>query len=112
MSDFQSSIDASARAMAAGVPVFEARGISKSYGHVEAFVDVDYEVRRGEVAGLLNDNGSGKSTLMKILSGAVQSDSGEFYREGRRADISTRTKSKEDGGSQTNDQDIALVKSM
>ena len=112
MSDSQLSVDATAPAMAAEGPVFEARGISKSYGHVEALIDTDFEVRRGEVVGLLGDNGAGKSTLIKILSGVVQPDSGEFYREGQKVDISTRKKSEEDGGIQTIYQDIALVKSM
>jgi len=92
-------------------PLFEARGLSKSYGHVEALIDVDFEVRPNEVVGLLGDNGAGKSTLIKMLSGVVQPDTGEFLREGKSVDISTRKKS-EAAGIQTIYQDIALVKSM
>ena len=92
-------------------PLFEARNISKSYGHVNALMDVSFEVRRHEVVGLLGDNGAGKSTLIKILSGVVTPDSGEFRRDGELIDIGTRRRS-EAAGIQTIYQDIALVRSM
>ena len=93
------------------VPLFEARGLSKSYGHVEALINVDFEVRKNEVVGLLGDNGAGKSTLIKMLSGVVRPDKGQFFRNGAEVDISTRQKS-EAAGIQTIYQDIALVRSM
>ncbi len=43
------------------VPMFEARGVSKAYGHVNALMDVDFEVRPNEVVGLLGDNGADTS---------------------------------------------------
>ena len=95
----------------AATPLFEARGISKSYGHVEALIDVNFEVRKNEVVGLLGDNGAGKSTLIKMLSGVVRPDKGQFLRNGEVVDISTRQKS-EAAGIQTIYQDIALVRSM
>lgn len=95
----------------AAMPLFEARGISKSYGHVEALIDVNFEVRKNEVVGLLGDNGAGKSTLIKMLSGVVRPDKGQFLRNGEVVDISTRQKS-EAAGIQTIYQDIALVRSM
>ncbi|MEZ5668483.1 MAG: ATP-binding cassette domain-containing protein [Alphaproteobacteria bacterium] len=96
---------------AGATPLFEARGISKTYGHVNALMSVDFEVRRNEVVGLLGDNGAGKSTLIKILSGVVTPDRGQFFREGKPVDISTRRRS-EEAGIQTIYQDIALVRSM
>ena len=62
-------------------------GISKSFGEVQALLDVDFNVGRNEIVGLLGDNGAGKSTLIKILSGAHRATSGEVYVEGRRVDI-------------------------
>jgi ribose transport system ATP-binding protein len=63
------------------------RGIRKSFPGVIALDGVDLEVVPGEVHVLLGENGAGKSTLMKILSGAVTSDSGEIEIDGRPARI-------------------------
>lgn len=52
------------------------RAVSKRYPGVLALDEVELEVRAGEVHVLLGENGAGKSTLVKILSGAVQPDSG------------------------------------
>ena len=42
------------------------RGVSKSFGPVEALKQVDLELDRGEYLGLIGHNGAGKSTLMNI----------------------------------------------
>ena len=55
----------------------ETKGLSKSYGHVQALQGVSFSVERGEVIGLLGPNGAGKTTLMKILTGYIQPDDGE-----------------------------------
>ena len=41
-------------------PLFEARAISKAFGHVQALTDVSFTLRAGEVLALLGDNGAGK----------------------------------------------------
>jgi len=64
-------------------PTLELRGISKSFGSVQALTDVDFEVRRGEVMALVGDNGAGKSTLIKCVAGIHPSDSGEVYFDGQ-----------------------------
>jgi D-xylose transport system ATP-binding protein len=69
-------------------PVLELRGISKSFGSVEALSDVDLEVRRGEVMALVGDNGAGKSTLIKSIAGIHSVDSGEILFEGHPVSIS------------------------
>jgi ABC-2 type transport system ATP-binding protein len=58
------------------VPAFQARGLAKRYGSVEALAGVDLEVREGELVGLLGPNGAGKSTLVKIACGLVRPSAG------------------------------------
>jgi ABC-type sugar transport system ATPase subunit len=65
-------------------PVVEMKGISKSFGAVRALQNVDFQLVRNEVLGLIGDNAAGKSTLMKVLSGAYIPDQGEIIFEGKR----------------------------
>jgi ribose transport system ATP-binding protein len=58
-------------------------GISKHFGGVQALTNVDLELRRGELLGLVGDNAAGKSTLMKIAAGAVVPDQGHLRVDGR-----------------------------
>jgi simple sugar transport system ATP-binding protein len=61
--------------------------ISKSFGDVHSLREVDFEIGRNEIVGLLGDNGAGKSTLVKIVTGYHQPDpGGEFYFDGRKID--------------------------
>jgi D-xylose transport system ATP-binding protein len=69
-------------------PVLELRGISKSFGQVQALTDVDLEVRQGEVMALVGDNGAGKSTLIKAIAGIHSADEGEIIFEGQPVHIS------------------------
>lgn len=61
----------------------EMQGISKSFGPIRAVEDVTLRVRQGAVHALVGENGAGKSTLMKILSGALQPDTGAIVRNGK-----------------------------
>jgi D-xylose transport system ATP-binding protein len=69
-------------------PIIELRGISKSFGSVQALTDVDLKVHRGEVVALVGDNGAGKSTLIKTVAGIHAADSGEIFFEGQAVNIS------------------------
>ena len=62
--------------------LLQIRGITKSYGSVQALSDVDFEVRDGEVMALVGDNGAGKSTLIKCIAGIHGYDDGEIYFDG------------------------------
>ncbi|BAD39758.1 ATP-binding cassette domain-containing protein [Symbiobacterium thermophilum] len=64
-------------------PVVEMRGIDRSFPGVRALKGVDFELRPGEVHGLLGENGAGKSTLMKILGGLYRPEAGEVLIDGR-----------------------------
>jgi fructose transport system ATP-binding protein len=63
-------------------PVLEARGLVKRYGHVTALAGADFDLRPGEILGVIGDNGAGKSTLIKCLSGATVPDEGEILLDG------------------------------
>lgn len=66
--------------------VYQATGITKTYGNVLALDNVDFSVAAGEVVGLVGDNGAGKSTLVKVLSGAHRPDRGELVLDGERVE--------------------------
>ena len=68
-------------------PLLDIRGLTKSFGSVEALTDVDFEVRPGEVMALVGDNGAGKSTLIKCVAGIHGFDSGEILFDGNRITI-------------------------
>lgn len=64
------------------MPVLELRGISKQFGAITALSNVDLDVERGEVIGLMGDNGAGKSTLVKITAGNFPPSSGTMLLDG------------------------------
>jgi ABC-2 type transport system ATP-binding protein len=57
-------------------PVVRVAGIRKAYGPVVAVDDVSFEVRRGEIFGLVGPNGAGKTTTMECLEGLRAPDRG------------------------------------
>lgn len=70
-------------------PVLAVKGISKSFGAVQALTDVDMEIYSREVVAIVGDNGAGKSTLVKILAGVHEADAGVIMYEGRPVSIPT-----------------------
>ena len=66
----------------------ELRGICKSFGGVQALLDIDFQLHSGMVYGLAGENGAGKSTTMKIINGAYQPDRGEILLDGTPARFS------------------------
>ncbi|ETD87135.1 ABC transporter ATP-binding protein [Rhodobacter capsulatus] len=64
-------------------PAIELRGISKSFGAVQANRDISIRVMPGTIHGIVGENGAGKSTLMSILYGFYRADAGEILIDGR-----------------------------
>jgi ABC-2 type transport system ATP-binding protein len=65
--------------------MLEIRRLTKRYGALSAIQDVSFDVRAGEVLGLLGPNGSGKSTTVKILTGLLEPTGGEVLLDGSSA---------------------------
>ena len=89
-------------------PVLDARGLTKSYGHVQALRGADFSVNPGEVVALIGDNGAGKSTLVKTLTGVHPPDRGEILFEGDPVHINTPVDARR-LGIETVYQDLALA---
>ena len=65
----------------------ELQKICKRFGQVQANRNIDLQVQRGTIHGIVGENGAGKSTLMSILYGFYQADSGEILINGQPATI-------------------------
>jgi len=68
-------------------PLLDLSGITKRFGPVTANDNVDFQLRRGEIVGLLGENGAGKTTLMNIVFGLYRPDEGSIAIDGRAVDI-------------------------
>ncbi|MFP4037210.1 MAG: ATP-binding cassette domain-containing protein, partial [Desulfobacteraceae bacterium] len=51
--------------------LLEVSGLTKSFGGVMAVAGVDFELRKGELLGVIGPNGSGKTTLVNLITGFV-----------------------------------------
>ncbi len=58
------------------------RGLVKRFGGLVAVNDIGFDVRAGEILGLIGPNGSGKSTVMKLVMGIERPDSGSVKLDG------------------------------
>jgi branched-chain amino acid transport system ATP-binding protein len=64
--------------------MLEGQKITKRFGGLTALSEVDFEVKRGEIVGLIGPNGSGKTTLFNVISGIYDPDGGDLFFEGRK----------------------------
>ncbi len=67
--------------------LIEAKGLLKVYGPTVAVNNLDITIHKGEILALIGANGAGKSTLIKLLSGVVSADRGNFSFEGSQIDF-------------------------
>jgi len=66
--------------------IVEVKNMDKRFGSTIALNNVDIEIRRGEIQGLIGENGSGKSTVTSIISGMQKANSGEMFFKGEKWD--------------------------
>ncbi len=58
-------------------------GLEKSFLSVKVLSDIDLELRKGEILGLVGENGAGKSTMMNIIGGILKKDAGSMEVDGQ-----------------------------
>ena len=63
-------------------PAIHTQGLTKHYGDVEALIDLNLDVRSGEVFGFLGPNGAGKTTTIKMLTTLLPPSSGSALVDG------------------------------
>lgn len=86
-------------------------GISKSFGGLNALMDVELDLYAGEVLAIVGDNGAGKSTLIKVLTGVETADSGTISLDGVDTPIRDRRTSI-DAGIEAVYQNLGLVDTL
>ena len=77
--------------------LFEAKHMHKAFGPTIALKDVDFQVCRGEIRGLIGENGSGKSTIMSIAAGMQPATSGEMFYKGQKWEPKSMVESQQHG---------------
>lgn len=64
-------------------PILQVNKLSKSFGGVQAIMNVSFDLARGQILGIIGPNGSGKTTLVNLISGFVKPDKGSVLFKGR-----------------------------
>lgn len=64
-------------------PLLEARDLTKAFGGILALNRVSFQVRKGEILGVIGPNGSGKTTLINCITGFIKMTSGKVFYRGR-----------------------------
>lgn len=67
--------------------ILKVENICKSFSTVEVLHSLSFNVRYGEILGIIGENGAGKSTMMKILTGIYLKSSGDIIFEEQKSDL-------------------------
>lgn len=68
----------------------ECKRLTKKYGATQALLNVNLEISRGRIIGLLGPNGSGKTTLIKLANGLLTPTEGEIFINGKYPGVETK----------------------
>ncbi len=63
--------------------MLQVRGLTKTFGGLEAVNDVDFDVQPGQIKALIGPNGAGKTTIFNLITGVLSADAGEVHFEGQ-----------------------------
>ena len=63
-------------------PLLEVSGLTKRFGGLVAVKEISFQIRPGEILGLIGPNGSGKSTVMKLVMGIERPNDGVVQLDG------------------------------
>ena len=69
--------------MKKGEVFLQVRSVTKSFGGVRAVSGVSFDLRKGDILGIIGPNGSGKTTLVNLTTGFAKKDSGEVIFDGK-----------------------------
>ena len=97
--------------MSEPTPVLAVKGLTKSFGAVEALRGADLVCNAGEVTALVGDNGAGKSTLIRCITGVHPATSGEIRFNGESVSFASPTEARA-RGIETVYQDLALIEDL
>jgi simple sugar transport system ATP-binding protein len=93
------------------MPLLQLKGVTKSYGAIQALTGIDMTVAPGEAVGLMGDNGAGKSTLVKIIAGNFPASGGTMIFDGQERHF-TRAVQAREAGIEVVYQDLALADNL
>src|SRR3954462_4085782 len=94
-----------------GPALLEVRGLSKSFGALQALQQVDFTLRPGEIHALLGENGAGKSTLVKVVTGVFERDAGIVRLDGAEV-VARSARAALDAGIATVYQEVNLLPTL
>jgi galactofuranose transport system ATP-binding protein len=94
-----------------GSPRVELRNIRKAFPGIVVLDDVGISFQAGRVHALLGENGAGKSTLIKVMTGALEQDSGHILLDGKAVEIGS-TGAAQSLGISTVYQEVNLIPAM
>ncbi len=65
------------------MPLLEGQGVSRSFGGIEALIDIDFVIKEGHILGLIGPNGAGKTTLFNVITGIYPPTRGRLTFRGK-----------------------------
>jgi signal transduction histidine kinase len=77
--------------------LLQVQSLSKSYGHLQVLNDVTFDLKRGEILGLVGRRGAGKSTLINLIGGASQPSGGQIILSGHDLTFQNSIRSRQEG---------------